>query len=118
MSLNRQSYKLPAELSGAVQASIDDWKKNNKVSRLWEHDASLWTNDDEAKWLGWLEIVNECYKATRELIEKDRECFEHIAHTCNFDLLNAHAVLFRQDTQRRTQIEPHRQVDLMKGGLL
>ena len=59
MSLNRQSYKLPAELSGAVQASVDDWKKNNKVSRLWEHDASLWTNDDEAKWLGWLEIVDD-----------------------------------------------------------
>ena len=59
VSLNRQSYKLPAELSGAVQASIDDWKTNNKVSRLWEHDASLWTNDDEAKWLGWLEIIDE-----------------------------------------------------------
>jgi transaldolase / glucose-6-phosphate isomerase len=59
VSLNRQSYKLPAELSGAVQASVDDWKKNNKVSRLWEHDASLWTNDDEAKWLGWLEIVDD-----------------------------------------------------------
>ena len=59
MSLNRQSYKLPAELSGAVQSSIDDWKKNNKVSRLWEHDASLWTNDDEAKWLGWLKIVDD-----------------------------------------------------------
>jgi transaldolase / glucose-6-phosphate isomerase len=59
VSLNRQSYKLPAELSGAVQSSIDDWKKNNKVSRLWEHDASLWTNDDEAKWLGWLNIVDD-----------------------------------------------------------
>ncbi len=59
MILNRQSYKLSAELSGAVQSSIDDWKKNNKVSRLWEHDASLWTNDDEAKWLGWLKIVDD-----------------------------------------------------------
>jgi transaldolase / glucose-6-phosphate isomerase len=59
VSLNRQSYKLPAELSGAVQSSIDDWKKNNKVSRLWERDASLWTNDDEAKWLGWLNIVDD-----------------------------------------------------------
>ncbi|HEY2821826.1 MAG TPA: bifunctional transaldolase/phosoglucose isomerase [Candidatus Acidoferrum sp.] len=59
MSLNRQSYKLPAELSGAVQSSINDWKTNNKVSRLWEHDASLWTGDDEAKWLGWLKIVDD-----------------------------------------------------------
>ena len=59
MSLNRQSYKLPAELSGAVQTSIDDWKNNNKVSRLWEHDASLWTNADESKWLGWLKVVDD-----------------------------------------------------------
>jgi cell division protease FtsH len=28
----------------------------------------------------WLEIVNECYVATRKLIEADRECFEHIAN--------------------------------------
>ena len=49
----------PRRTLGAVQASIDDWRKNNKVSRLWEHDASLWTNDDEAKWLGWLDIVDE-----------------------------------------------------------
>ena len=59
MSLNRQSYKLPAELSGAVKASLEDWKSNNKVQRLWERDASLWTGADESKWLGWLDIVDE-----------------------------------------------------------
>jgi hypothetical protein len=25
------------------------------VERIWAHDASLWTNADEAKWLGWLD---------------------------------------------------------------
>ena len=59
MSLNRQSYKLPATLSGAVKASLDDWKNNNKVQRLWKGDASLWTGTDENKWLGWLTIVDE-----------------------------------------------------------
>ena len=59
MSLNRQSYKLPATLSGAVKASLDDWKNNNKVARLWKGDASLWTGADESKWLGWLTIVDE-----------------------------------------------------------
>ena len=29
------------------------------MRRLWQKDASLWTNDDEAKWLGWLSIVDE-----------------------------------------------------------
>ena len=59
MSLNRQSYKLPAPLSGAVKASLDDWKANDKVKRLWRRDASVWTGADEGNWLGWLDITGE-----------------------------------------------------------
>ncbi len=59
MSLNRQTYKLPGLLAGAVAASIEDWKKNNKVARLWQKDASLWTGADEGNWLGWLTITEE-----------------------------------------------------------
>ena len=59
MSLNRQSYKLPATLSGAVKASLEDWKANNKVKRLWQRDASVWTGADEGNWLGWLDITGE-----------------------------------------------------------
>jgi transaldolase/glucose-6-phosphate isomerase len=29
------------------------------VSRIWQKDAAVWTNEDEAKWLGWLDIVDE-----------------------------------------------------------
>jgi transaldolase/glucose-6-phosphate isomerase len=53
------SYKLPADLDKEVQAALDDWKKNDKVKRLWARDASLWTNSDESKWLGWLGIVED-----------------------------------------------------------
>ena len=59
MSLNRQTYTLPGPLAGAIAACIEDWKKNNKVARLWERDASLWTGTDESNWLGWLTIVDE-----------------------------------------------------------
>jgi transaldolase/glucose-6-phosphate isomerase len=59
VSLNRLTYKLPGPLAGAVAASIDDWKKNNKVARLWQKDASLWTGTDESNWLGWLTITEE-----------------------------------------------------------
>jgi transaldolase/glucose-6-phosphate isomerase len=59
VSLNRQTYKLPGPLAGAVAACIEDWKKNNKVARLWQRDASLWTGTDESNWLGWLTIVDE-----------------------------------------------------------
>ncbi len=59
MSINRLAHKLPKDLSEAVTASLDDWKKNNKVARLWQKDASLWSNTDENKWLGWLSITEE-----------------------------------------------------------
>jgi transaldolase / glucose-6-phosphate isomerase len=59
VSLNRQTYKLPSPLAGAVAASIEDWKKNNKVAHLWQKDASLWTGTDESNWLGWLTIAEE-----------------------------------------------------------
>ena len=59
MSLNRQTYKLAGPLAGAVAASIEDWKRNNKVARLWQKDASLWTGTDESNWLGWLNITEE-----------------------------------------------------------
>ncbi|HMF91144.1 MAG TPA: bifunctional transaldolase/phosoglucose isomerase [Candidatus Angelobacter sp.] len=48
-----------APLKKAVDAALEDWQTNHKVSRLWKGDASLWTNDDEDKWLGWLHIVED-----------------------------------------------------------
>jgi len=59
VSLNRQTYKLPGPLAAAVASSLEDWKKNNKVARLWQKDASLWTGTDESNWLGWLTITEE-----------------------------------------------------------
>ncbi len=59
MSLNRQSYTLPDKLANDVNASLQDWKKNGKVKRLWQKDASLWTGTDEGKWLGWLDITEQ-----------------------------------------------------------
>jgi transaldolase/glucose-6-phosphate isomerase len=56
---NRQVAKLPDAISAAVQASLEDWKTNNKVRRLWARDASLWTNSDEGEWLGWLGITDD-----------------------------------------------------------
>ena len=54
-----QSAKLPRELAADVAAAIADWTASDKVKRMWAHDASLWTNTDEAQWLGWLDIVSQ-----------------------------------------------------------
>jgi transaldolase/glucose-6-phosphate isomerase len=59
VSVNRLAYKLPKDLQAAVNASLDDWKSNNKAARLWQKDASLWSNNDEGNWLGWLTIADE-----------------------------------------------------------
>jgi transaldolase/glucose-6-phosphate isomerase len=58
-AVQRFAYRLPADLQQAVQATIDDWEKNDKVHRLWARDASLWTNSDESKWLAWLGITED-----------------------------------------------------------
>jgi len=81
VSLNRQTYKLAGPLAGAVDASIEDWKRNNKVARLWQKDASLWTGTDESNWLGWLTITEEQLAHTevfRQIAEDVRKArFRH-----------------------------------------
>jgi len=59
VSVNRQSYTLPDKLANDLNASLQDWKKNGKVKRLWQKEASLWTGADEDKWLGWLDITEK-----------------------------------------------------------
>jgi len=59
VSVNRQTYTLPEKLATDVNASLQDWKKNGKVKRLWQKDASLWAGTDEDKWLGWLDITEQ-----------------------------------------------------------
>jgi transaldolase / glucose-6-phosphate isomerase len=53
------TFQLPDALASAVKKNIENWRSANKISRLWQRDASLWTGTDEAKWLGWLDIVQE-----------------------------------------------------------
>lgn len=55
--LNSFSFSLPAAMLEDHSTALADWNSNGNVSRLWSKDASLWTNADEARWLGWLDIV-------------------------------------------------------------
>jgi len=50
-------FELPVELRSAVDLAAADWRANNKISRFWQKDPSLWTSDGEEKWLGWIDIV-------------------------------------------------------------
>lgn len=53
------AYKLSEALTSLVEQNVQDWHSGDKVRRLWNHDASLWTGTDEAHWLGWLDVVQE-----------------------------------------------------------
>ena len=57
--VNSQTASLPAELDSAVKKNVNDWRASGKVKRLWDADASLWTGEDETKWLGWLGVVDD-----------------------------------------------------------
>jgi transaldolase/glucose-6-phosphate isomerase len=57
--INSVSYTLPAKLSAAVDSTLTDWAKNDKMRRLWRADASLWSGSDENHWLGWLGITDD-----------------------------------------------------------
>jgi glucose-6-phosphate isomerase len=57
--VNSLRYSLPERESEAVAQVLNDWQQNSKVARLWRRDPSLWTSSDEAKWLGWLDSVEE-----------------------------------------------------------
>lgn len=56
--MNGITLQLPAELKSEVDRTLTDWDQGKKMQRLWDRDASLWTGQDEAKWLGWLDIVD------------------------------------------------------------
>lgn len=55
--LNQFKYSLPEKIENAVQTKFDEWKSTDNIGRIWNKDAGVWSNDDENKWLGWLDIV-------------------------------------------------------------
>jgi transaldolase / glucose-6-phosphate isomerase len=57
--VSQQTYKLAANIVAAVKTHVNDWRAEGKVRRLWERDASLWTDSDEGAWLGWLTITDD-----------------------------------------------------------
>ena len=65
--MNGIALQLPPELDSEVKRTLADWDQGKKMERLWARDASLWTNQDEAKWLGWLDIIDKARPVSPEL---------------------------------------------------
>ena len=48
---------VPPVLASELNRLAADWESDDRVSRLWHGDATLWTGADEGRWLGWLRAV-------------------------------------------------------------
>ncbi len=81
-SIGSLRYSLPDALDKAVDSSIETWRKDGSVRKLWARDAALWTGGPEAKWLAWLDIVAERLEHVDELeaFQKDVQAagFAHV----------------------------------------
>ncbi len=80
--MSRLKTSLPESLATTVKSTIGDWQSGGKMKRLWDRDASLWTGEDESKWLGWLDIVEEQIAQQEQLQKIAKEVqsrgFEHV----------------------------------------
>lgn len=80
--MSRLKTSLPDSLATTVKSTIEDWQSRGKMQRLWQRDATLWTGEDESKWLGWLDIVDEQIAQHEQLQSLAKEVhtrgFEHI----------------------------------------
>jgi transaldolase / glucose-6-phosphate isomerase len=82
MLVNELKASLPEALAATVKTTTADWQSDGKMKRLWQRDATLWTGSDEAKWLGWLDIVEEQIAQQDQLAKIAKEVqqrgFEHV----------------------------------------
>lgn len=54
---NQIVVRYVGDYSDKIRNELNVWQEENKTQRLWDGDKSLWTNSDEDKWLGWLNIA-------------------------------------------------------------
>ncbi|MGH9161341.1 MAG: bifunctional transaldolase/phosoglucose isomerase [Vicinamibacteraceae bacterium] len=57
--VNPQDWQLPTTLADAVDGELERWAADGRIGRLWARDATLWTGRDEARWLGWLDAIDQ-----------------------------------------------------------
>lgn len=71
---NLMTHSLPEKLKQSYRAEIQKTLEEKRIARIWDRDATVWTGGDEAKWLGWLTVVEEelqnldTYRALQEEI--------------------------------------------------
>jgi transaldolase / glucose-6-phosphate isomerase len=67
--INRQSSVLPPALQAEVTGRLTTWDAQGGTRRLFAGDASLWTNTDEANWIGWLRVAEQQLDDLKPLLD-------------------------------------------------
>src|SRR6201992_420752 len=65
-AIDPQTLALGAGIEKAVEKHTEEWRASAKIRRLWSKDKSVWTGDDENKWLGWLTSAGDADLADYE----------------------------------------------------
>ncbi len=74
--INAQSWVLPSALQGHVTERLAAWEAQGGTRRLFAGDASLWTNTDEANWIGWVRIAEQQLENLTPLLDIQKEVRE------------------------------------------
>ena len=61
-------FSLSTAQQEALARTLADWDAG-KIERLWNRDASLWTNQDEGQWMDWLPIVSQQIATKDQLVQ-------------------------------------------------
>jgi transaldolase/glucose-6-phosphate isomerase len=56
MPISDFNWTLPDDLSTKVHRRIAAFRDQDIVRRIWDRDATVWSNADEDRWLGWLTL--------------------------------------------------------------
>ncbi|MGA2894470.1 MAG: bifunctional transaldolase/phosoglucose isomerase [Xanthobacteraceae bacterium] len=57
--IDRQTLSLGNGLAKKADEIAEEWRARGNIRKLWQGDKSLWSNSDEDRWLGWLEMVGD-----------------------------------------------------------
>ncbi len=71
--LASMQFILPADYKAAVKTGLESWRKDGNVRKLWNRQSSVWTGQDENKWLGWLDIIDQQVDNLAQLEEFQKE---------------------------------------------
>src|SRR6187397_1904772 len=50
------TWRLRGDLEGLVREKLAELRRQDAVRRIWARDPTVWTGEDEDRWLGWLRL--------------------------------------------------------------